>query len=260
MGLSSEMRSTVLSEKTSYQIIGPILAVALMARLMLIIFAQADAGDTSTYETFANNILNGCGMSQSNPSSNECILSSGGYFPGYPLFIACVWLLFGKSAYAVLLTQLACYLLAFYWLLVALIRLSRSFKVVFGVGMLLALSPLQVGWFRFILTEPLAIATATWFIAELINSISQKKLRVFHLALALSASIYIRPDAIFMALGAVVVAFYLHDIRGSIRHIAMFVALTSIPVSGWMIRNVLIGHAPLSIEVDPKSKTNLMPV
>jgi len=64
MDLSSEMRSTVFSEKTSYQIIGLILTVSLVARLMLINFAQADDGDTSTYETFAYNILKGCGMSQ----------------------------------------------------------------------------------------------------------------------------------------------------------------------------------------------------
>jgi hypothetical protein len=139
-------------------------------------------------------------MSHSDPSSNECILSSGGYFPGYPAFIAMVWFLFGKSVYAVLLAQLFFYIIAMYWLLMALMRLTNNLKVVFGIGIILALSPLQIGWFRFILTEPLSIATATWFFAELIISITQKKLRVLQLALALSASIYIRPDAVFMIL------------------------------------------------------------
>jgi hypothetical protein len=107
VGLSGKSKLTDTVERKYYLLIGFILTVAIIARLMLIIFAQADAGDTKTYETFANNILSGCGMSQSKPSSNECILSAGGYFPGYPAFIAFVWLLFGNSSYALLLAQLA---------------------------------------------------------------------------------------------------------------------------------------------------------
>jgi hypothetical protein len=171
-----------------------------------------------------------------------------------------VWLLFGNSSYALLLAQLACYILALYWLLVAVRRLTSSGKALFGVGMLLALSPLQIGWFRFILTEPLALATATWFIAELINSVSQKKLRAFHLASALSAAIYIRPDAILMAFGAILVSFYIYGNRSSFRNIAIFIALTSLPVSGWMLRNILVGHSPLSMtsEASPKASGYFM--
>ncbi len=79
-----------------------ILAVAAIPRFLMIIYALGDADDTTTYERFALNILRGCGFSHSNPNSSECVLASAGYFPGYPAFIASVWLLFGKSVYAVL--------------------------------------------------------------------------------------------------------------------------------------------------------------
>ena len=254
MGFNCKMKLTVHIENKPHILIWLILFIAFMIRLQFIIYAYAEAGDTSTYETFANNILSGCGMSQSKPSSNECILSVGGYFPGYPAFIAFVWLLFGKSTNAVLLAQLTCYILALYWLLISILRMTKNFKAMFSVGIILALSPLQIGWFRFILTEPLAIATATWFAAEIIISIHQKKLRIFHLALALSCSIYIRPDAIFMAFGVILTAFYIYDFRTSFRHITIFVALASIPVSGWLIRNVLLGHEPLSMTADTAPK------
>jgi hypothetical protein len=224
-----------------------IIAFAGLLRLVIIFFAQADAGDTGTYELFAQNILRGCGLSYSNPHSSECVLTSGGYYPGYPAFIASIWLLFGKSVYAVLLAQLACYLAALGWLLFALIRLTASIKVMMTVGVLLAFSPLQVGWFRFILTEPLAIATATWLLAEIIISIANRKLRVFHLALALSVSFFIRPDSIFMLLGICLIAFYICDFKNAFKQIVIVVLLATMPVSAWMIRNYNIGLPVLSM-------------
>ncbi len=234
------------SEK-SYLYVAFIIMLAAISRLCVMFFSQAEAGDTATYIKFAENIIRGCGLSHSDPSSNECILTSGGYFPGYPAFIAFFWIIFGKSVYIVLIAQLICYLLALMWLLIAIFRLTNNNKIMCAVGILLALSPLQVGWFRFILTEPLAIATATWFLAELIISVSNKKLRAYQLALALSASVYVRPDSIFMILGPCIIAFYIYDFKKSIQHISLFVILTTIPVSAWLVRNYTIGHAPLSM-------------
>jgi hypothetical protein len=224
-----------------------IIMLAGISRLCLIVFSQAEAGDTATYIKFAENILRGCGLSHSDPSSSDCKLTSGGYFPGYPAFIAAVWLVFGKSVYAVLIAQLVCYLMALNWLLIALLRLTNSNKIMFVVGFFLAVSPLQIGWYRFILTEPLAIATSTWFLAELIISMAYRKLRVFHLALALIASIYIRPDTVFILIGAFLISFYIYDFKKAIRQFLIVLLLTSIPVSGWLIRNYSIGHPLISM-------------
>jgi hypothetical protein len=240
------MRIYSASEKSCLYV-ALIIMLAAISRLCVIFFSQSEAGDTATYIKFAENIIRGCGLSHSDPSSNECILTSGGYFPGYPAFIAFVWILFGKSVYAVLIAQLICYLLALMWLLKAIFRLTKSNKTMCTLGILLALSPLQIGWFRFVLTEPLAIATATWFLAELIISVSAKNLRIFHLAIALSASIYVRPDSIFMILGPCVIAFYIYDFKKSIQQILLLIILTTIPVSVWLVRNYTIGHAPISM-------------
>lgn len=232
-----------------------VLVTAAGLRLLLLFFFHVDVGDTPTYELLAENILRGCGLSFSEPTSASCILASGGYFPGYPAFMALNWFLFGHSNFPILLCQLGCYLLSLYWLLIALGKLTNSRKVVLSVGMLLAISPLQIGWFRFVITEPLAIAAATWFLAELVTSVAIGKIRKYHLALALSISVYIRPDTILMCVGVVAVAFSIYDLKNSIKQILIVGLLTSIPISGWMIRNLTIGHAPLTMasEVAPKA-------
>jgi hypothetical protein len=251
---SAKPLDLIKTTKLSRIHVAAVLVTAALSRLLLILFNHADAGDTPTYELFATNILRGCGLSFSNPSSVDCVLVSGGYLPGYPAFMAMNWLLFGRFNYPILIAQFACYLMALYWLLTAIMRLTNSTKAVFVTGMLLALSPLQVGWFRFVITEPLAIACATWFLAELIISIAERKLRIFHLSLALSASVYIRPDTILMFAGVLLVASYIYNINESIKQILLLVVLTSIPVSGWMIRNLMIGHAPLSMTSDASPK------
>lgn len=231
-----------------------ILVVAAFSRLLLFSF-NTEVGDTKTYELLAENILRGCGLSFSDPKLTDCILTSGNYFPGYPAFIALNWFLFGHSTLPILLFQTVCYLLSLYWLLIAVCKFTNSRKAVLSVGILLAVSPLQIGWFRFVLTEPLALAGATWFLAELVMSIAIGKIRKYHLALALSASTYIRPDTILMSFGVIFVAIYLYDIKNALKQILLVGIMASIPISGWMIRNLTIGHAPLTMisEVAPKA-------
>ena len=231
------------------------LVTAAVLRLLLLFFFHADVGDTPTYELLAENILRGCGLSFSEPTSTSCILASGGYFPGYPAFIALNWFLFGHSNIPILLFQLGCYLLSLYWLLNALGKLTNSRKIVLSVGMLLAISPLQIGWFRFVITEPLALAASTWFLAELVISVAIGKIRTYQLALALSISVYIRPDTILMSVGVIAVALSIYDLKNAVKQILIAGLLTAIPISGWMIRNLTIGHAPLTMssEVAPKA-------
>jgi hypothetical protein len=234
--------------------VAAVLATATVSRLLLFFF-HAIAGDTPTYELLAENILRGCGLSFSEPTSTSCTLTSGGYFPGYPAFMALNWFLFGHSNFPILLFQLGCYLLSLFWLLTALWKLTNNRKVLLSVGMVLAISPLQIGWFRFVITEPLAITASTWFLAELVLSVATGKIRKYHLALALSISVYIRPDSILMSVGVVLVAFYICDFKNAVKQILLVGLLTSVPISGWMFRNVAIGHAPLTMasEVAPKA-------
>jgi hypothetical protein len=245
-GEATSRVKSILPIKSDFFCAALIIILAAFSRFLLIYFAQAEAVDSSTYLRLAENIFRGCGMSHSDPKSVECVLTARIYFPGYPAFIAFVWLVWGKSVFAVLIAQLICYLLALSWLLFAINKLTKNIKFLFIIGFFLALSPLQIGWYRFILTEPLVIATGTWFLAEIIISIAYKKLRVFHLALALSCSIYIRPDSVFMILAVLVTSIFINDFKKSIQEILLIIFLTSIPTSIWLLRNYSLGQPPIS--------------
>ena len=224
-----------------------VLLIAFFFRSGLVLFFQQGAGDQKYYLFLAENLLNGCGFSKSDPSTNECELLSAHYFPGFPAFMASIWYLFGKSNSLILICNIICYLLSLFWLLRSLLKFTNNFKIVISIGIIMALSPLQIGWFRFVfLTEPLAIATATWFLAELILSICYKKIRILPLALCLSCSVFIRPDTILMSLSILPIVFYIYNFKKAVIKLLIIALLTSLPVGIWSLRNISIGHDPIS--------------
>ena len=93
---SNEREIPVVLAAPSWIDVAGVLATAAVSRLLLFFF-HADTGDTPTYELLAENIFRGCGLSFSEPTSTSCILTSEGYFPGYPAFMALNWFLFGHS-------------------------------------------------------------------------------------------------------------------------------------------------------------------
>jgi len=237
-----------LNSRKKYLCFSLVLLLAFIVRAFFITNAQSNGGDWPNYERFAVNILQGNGFSLSDPGSSVIVPSSGSYYPGFPAFIALLWLLFGKSVFTVLWAQLILYILALYWLLTSLLKLTGNINLVTSAGILFALSPLTVGWSRFPLTESLAITASTWFLAEIINSLAQKKLRIYPLALALATSIYIRPDTVLLAIALLPVSLTIYKTKSdAIKQIVLVTLLTSLPVTAWMVRNVFIGKPPLSI-------------
>jgi hypothetical protein len=232
-----------------------ILVLAFVTRLLMAVFFYSNAGDTGTYEIFAQNIYRGCGMSYSDPNSSLCELTSGGYFPGYPVFVASIWKLMGTKSTWVLIGQIVSYVIALFLLLRSINYLTQNQKIVIIVGIFMALSPLQIGWYRFLITEPLAISLSIWFVSELVLSLALKKIRVFSLSVAMVLSVYVRPDTILMFVGIIPIAFYLHAPKQAFLKLFMIIFLSTIPISGWMIRNVSVGDSPITKQVDyyPKS-------
>jgi hypothetical protein len=229
--------------------IGLLIVLALIVRATLIHYLSEAGADWAVYQRFAVNIFNGNGFSLSDSGASVIVPSSGGYYPGFPAFVALAWILFGEqSVNAVLWGQLVLYLVALYWLLNSLLNLTQNINIVIGSGILFALSPLTVGWSRFPLTETLAIAASMWFLAEIVNSLAANKLRSVHLATALTASTYIRPDTILMAIALIPLSISIYQTKRQVFiSILILILLTSIPISAWMVINVVIGRVPLSM-------------
>ena len=72
-----------------------IFLLSFFARLFFIIIFPETGGDFDIFSTVAKNILRGCGVSLSDPLTDECVAHFGGnHGPGYDAFIAFVWYLF----------------------------------------------------------------------------------------------------------------------------------------------------------------------
>ncbi len=218
------------------------LALALLVRLAFALFFPAGGGDWDIYSTVAQNILDGCGVSLSVPNTGECLPHFGGnQLPGFPAFVALVWALFDHSDTAVRVVQMLCYLGALAWLMRAVSKLTNSHHLAFAVGLLMALSPLQVAWPRFTQTETLALTTTMWVVAELLLSLAEKRLRLITLAVALGVAIFIRLDGVLLSVPVAVTSFLIYRPAQALRQGILLALIVAIPLVGWSIRNVVVG-------------------
>ena len=160
----------------------PILGVSLvayLARLPFILAFPTGGGDSDVYMTVAQNILSGCGVSLSDPASGLCVPHFGGnQGPGYPFFMAVVWLLSGHADMAVRLVQAAILAGAIGFATWALAALLESRGAGLALGLVLALSPLELAWPRYLQTETLALAAVICFFAVVLLSIRDGRVRI----------------------------------------------------------------------------------
>jgi hypothetical protein len=216
--------------------------VALIPRFLFIMFAPESIGDGQVYETVAENILSGCGVSLSILGSGECVPHFGGnQGPGYPAFIAFFWWISGHSNLAVHLAQAILYVAALIYLVDAVRLYSSSTKLALLAGLVLALSPLQVAWPRYIFTETLALAGTLWLFAELLRSLHESKLRLIPIGLALAVSTFVRLDAILLVVPVAVTGFIIHRPLDAIRRGIVIALILGLPWGGWMLRNIDVG-------------------
>ena len=184
--------------------------IILFPRIGFIFLFPETGGDYEIYSTVAQNILNGCGVSLSNPLTNDCIPHFGGnHGPGYPLFLSSVWLIFDNSNYAVRIIQSIFYSFSCLWLAHCTYLFSNNKKIILYLLIILSLSPLLIAWPRYVQTETLSIAASIYILAELILSLSKNKIRIFTIALGLILATWIRLDNIFLTIPVALTTIYI---------------------------------------------------
>ena len=218
-----------------------IFALSIFPRLIFIYIFPETGGDYVIYTTVAKNIVNGCGVSLSDPGIDNCVPHFGGnHGPGYPLFISFAWSISNYSDHMVRWLQTLIYGLSCLWLCYGLFKYSGEKKIILIAGIILSISPLLIAWPRYVQTETLALASAIWVLAEIFLSLSKNKIRVYTLALALIIATWIRLDNILLTIPVAVATIYLHGIKeGIIRGMIIFVLLSSTWV-GWTARNIYL--------------------
>jgi hypothetical protein len=219
-----------------------VITIALVIRLIFAFEHPSGGGDWDIYATVAQNILNGCGVSLSTPGGLECTPHFGGnQLPGFPAFVAAIWWLTNYSDMAVRVTQTLCYVAGLAWLMRAVLALTKASHFSILVGLILAISPLQVAWPRFMQTETLALATNIWVSAELLFSLAEKRVRIIPLGLSLIAAIFTRLDGVLLCAPSVLVFFLIYRPNQAFRKIILLGLIVVFPLAIWAARNVTVG-------------------
>jgi len=215
--------------------------IIICPRILFILFYPEPGGDYEIYTTVAENILSGCGVSLSNPLTEECIPHFGGnHGPGYPLFISLVWATFNHSDLAIRIIQSIIYSIACLWLIRSTYVLTNNKKFIIVVGILLAFSPLLIAWPRYVQTETLSIAATIYLLAEIILSLSIKKVRIISISLALIFATWIRLDNIFLTVPVAVTVLYIHGFRNGVIKGILIALILSSTWGIWTARNIIV--------------------
>lgn len=219
-----------------------VVAIAIAVRFLFLFAYPNSGGDWDIYSTVAQNILDGCGVSLSLLGSGECVPHFGGnQLPGFPAFVAAIWWLADHSDTAVRIAQTVCYAAALAWLMRAVLILTSAPRLALLVGFVMALSPLQVAWPRFTQTETLALATNIWVAAELLLSLSEKRLRLLSLSFAFTAAIFTRLDGVLLSVPIAVTCFLIYRPAQALRQGVILALLIAVPLTFWAVRNIAVG-------------------
>ena len=211
-------------------------------RILFTLFYPELGGDYEIYTTVAENILNGCGVSLSNPLTKECIPHFGGnHGPGYPLFISLVWATFDHSDLAIRIIQSIIYSISCLWLIRSIYILTNNKKPMIIIGLILAFSPLLIAWPRYVQTETLSLAATIYLIAEIVTSLSIKKIRIISISIALIFATWIRLDNIFLTVPVAVTVIYIHGLKLGIMRGLLIALILSSTWGAWTARNIIVG-------------------
>jgi hypothetical protein len=221
----------------------PILIILLLAvvfRVALVLQFPMPAGDELRYTTPAVNLLAGRGFSS---AVSEPYTPSEAAVPGYPLFIAGIYTVFGQQNTTVRIAQglidvLTCLLVAFisFNLAPAALRTPAAISALVIYG---CLSWFTVDWTRYVLTETLALFFTCLAIAAGITALRMGR-RLWAVAGAMCGmALLIRPDSVLLV-SAFVLFLALQIVRrrnAAVSDLLVFSLAVVVILTPWILRN-----------------------
>ena len=217
-----------------------ILLIAVVLRVALVLQFPMPAGDELRYTTPAVNLLAGRGFSS---AVSEPYTPSEATVPGYPLFVAAIYAVFGQENSAVRIAQslidvLTCLLVAFISFNLAPVALRTpaaiSALVIYG-----CLSWFTVDWTRYVLTETRALFFTCLAIAAGITAFRMGR-RLWAVAGAMCGmALLIRPDSVLLV-SAFVLFLALQIVRrknAAVSNLLVFSLAVVVILTPWILRN-----------------------
>lgn len=207
------------------------------------VLTQSSTADWFTYRNVARSILDGCGVAVS--FSGRCEPHFGGaHLPLYPALVALLWGAFGESESILRAFNILAFAGANVVLVHAVLRAGGSLAAAYGVGLLVALSPLPARWFGLLQTEPLALACTTLIAAELVLILALRRVRITLLAGMVVLATWVRLDGVLLLAPVGVALWMALGWRKATMPFIVIVAAIGITSGAWSLRNHHVGVRP----------------
>ena len=239
------MLKNIIKSKTPIILILLFILSLISKTVLIILFPGKLGGDTLEYLNIAKNIIEGCGISNSNLEIEECVLSYGGARgPGYPIILSFLLYFNDKTYFHLYFFNAFILSASILYLLHSVKHLFYSEKFLFFSSIALVLSPLTIGWSRSILTESLSISLTSIYFGYLFNLIRKNKfnnLNIIFLSLIVCISSFVRIELIFLNIISLLFFFYHLNFNYLIKKLTIYIIIFIIPWSIWAARNFYHG-------------------
>lgn len=199
-------------------------------------FEKLMVGDAYGYQTIAENLVKGNGYAPDNPFLSTLRT------PGYPVFIAAVYFIFGIKPWLVILAQivmdsaLAVLIAKFALLLFGNLRTS------FIAGLLWALEPFAIFYSNKLLSDGLFVflVVLSFFFFLRFLKITHKR-NLFASGILLGMATLTRPISIYLFIPVSIFAFFRFKskVKG-FQNVFIFVVIFLLTIAPWVIRNKLV--------------------
>jgi hypothetical protein len=212
-------------------------------RIVYVLFTEQRAGDTDLYNRIASNILAGCGFSAST-EPRFCDPIIGGYFPGYPFFLS-IFHYFDLSNKLVAVVTAVLFVFSIIYLRRAMEVFTGHVRISLLICVGLGLSPLTIGFSRFILIEPILTAFSVLILAQsLIYLKREKKFDLLILLILVSISVYFKPTSVIFVAPLILILVFVKKINFFLGF-TIAAALLFAAVLPWELRNRDLGNESL---------------
>ena len=210
--------------------------VVALPRTIYIWLTDQTAGDTPLYLRVSENILRGCGFSASvDPVNCEPIV--GGYFPAYPYLLAALQFI-GLTEKGIALFIGACFALSILYLRKALELTTQNSEMSLGIALLVGLSPLTLGWSRFLLMEPVMTIFSVLLLARFMMLWHTRKMRdVWIATVILAIATYFKPTSVLFVAPFTITLVYVFGVKQCLKPIVFSALSLAIAILPWELRN-----------------------
>ncbi|MBI3321934.1 MAG: glycosyltransferase family 39 protein, partial [Candidatus Omnitrophica bacterium] len=214
-----------------------ILGLALIIRLAFVLgYPQVEVtADAAAYDHEASQLLRGRGI-LSEAWAGRVHIAKG---PGYPLFLAAIYRVFGYHHTAVRVVQ-ALISVAAVWLIYALGTMVFHHEVGLVAALLAAVYPPFISYPGWLLTETLSVLLLLGFVCCLLRAMRGTRLMPWAVTGVIGGLLVLhREETLVIVLLSSVVAWWR---RAGRRQVAALVCAAALAVLPWTLRNALVFH------------------